>query len=231
MAQELHKYWPAKVEAKGLPNMKSINSVLAVLAFTGWASNASAIPISSADIVTVDGVEWAQVDLFSNLSWEDMSVVCPGGVCGPGTLNGYDMDGMVWATLADVYSLFNYYIGSDVLEVGGDSFYSEPDSTWAPLFLSEWRATITSNDPDWQGVDGFVSTSSGAIYAFSASLVDRDGATDNAIGSILPKADAHPTLGAFFYRASSGGGVSAPATLTLFSLALAVLGWARHKTA
>jgi hypothetical protein len=33
-----------------------------------------------ADTVTVDGKEWGQVDLFLNLSWDQINAVCPAGV-------------------------------------------------------------------------------------------------------------------------------------------------------
>jgi hypothetical protein len=32
------------------------------------------------DTVTVDGKEWGQVDLFLNLSWDQINAVCPAGV-------------------------------------------------------------------------------------------------------------------------------------------------------
>ena len=62
--------------------------------------------------VTVDGREWAQVEQFTNLSWNDINAICPEGACA-GTLNGYDMAGWTWASVGDVSALFNHYIGSD----------------------------------------------------------------------------------------------------------------------
>jgi hypothetical protein len=46
--------------------------------------------IDITDTVTVDGKVWAQVDLFTNLSWNDINAVCPEGACF-GILNGHDM--------------------------------------------------------------------------------------------------------------------------------------------
>jgi hypothetical protein len=89
-----------------------------VLAFAGWAGSVSAGPITGADIVTVDGTDWAQVDLFTDLSWNDINTVCPGGVCGAGTLNGYDMSGWEWASVSDLNSLFNGYLSAQ--GVSGD---------------------------------------------------------------------------------------------------------------
>ena len=53
----------------------------------------AAVPITGADTMTGDGTDWAQVDLFTNLSWNEINAYCPGGVCGTGSLNGNDMEG------------------------------------------------------------------------------------------------------------------------------------------
>jgi hypothetical protein len=91
------------------------------------------------DTVTVAGKEWAQVDLFTNLSWNQINAVCPEGVC-TGILNGYDMTGLTWASIDDINALFNYYIGSDILGPGPD-IYHEFDSEWAPAFFGDgWRS-------------------------------------------------------------------------------------------
>lgn len=79
--------------------------------------------------VTVDGKEWAQVDSFANLSWNDINAVCPEGVCS-GVLNGYDMTGWTWASFDDVSALFNHYIVTDEAEViqdcrAGDEFIND----------------------------------------------------------------------------------------------------------
>ncbi len=58
--------------------------------------------------VTVDGREWAQVDQFSNLSWNDINAVCPAGVCS-GILNGYNMTGWTWASVGEFEQLISAY--------------------------------------------------------------------------------------------------------------------------
>ncbi len=69
------------------------------------------------DIITVNGNEWLQPALFTNLSWNDINAVCPAGVCS-GELNGYDMTGWTWASIDDVNALFNSYqkAGKAILE-------------------------------------------------------------------------------------------------------------------
>jgi hypothetical protein len=76
--------------------MRSTGKIVAVMVFAAWSGSISAMPIT--DTVTADGKEWAQVDLFLNLSWYDINAVCPEGVCSDGgMLNGYDMTGWLWA--------------------------------------------------------------------------------------------------------------------------------------
>ena len=91
---------------------------------------------SEPDSIMVDGREWAQVDLFTNLTWDQINAVCPEGVCA-GILNGFDMTGWTWASLDDVNALFNYYIGSENLGPGPDC-YPEELFLWGPY--PEWAA-------------------------------------------------------------------------------------------
>jgi hypothetical protein len=109
------------------------------------------LPIT--DTVMVDDKEWAQADLFTNLSWYEINAVCPEQIC-DGQLNGYDMSG--WASVEDVHALFNYYVGYTALRGNSHSF-SEAGSLWAPEYYSDgWRPTppfsteyrLTS---DWHG--------------------------------------------------------------------------------
>jgi hypothetical protein len=95
------------------------------------------------DTVTVDGREWAQVDLFTNLSWYQISAVCPSGIC-VGVLNGHDMTGWIWASVDDINVLFNHYIGSDEMGPGPDVFfYKSSVSPWTTAFFNDgWRPTL-----------------------------------------------------------------------------------------
>lgn len=126
--------------------MKSIAILLAMLVLTGWTSALSAIPIAAADIVDVDEFEWAQVDLFTNLSWNDINAVCPNGTCGVGSLGGYSMFGWKWASADEVNSLFNYYISRDELGAGPDRFLEIESSGASALFLDGWRPTSVFSD-------------------------------------------------------------------------------------
>lgn len=91
------------------------------------------------DTISVAGGEWAQVDLFADLSWDDIKTVCPAGVCS-GVLNGFDMTGWMWASVEDLNSLFNHYIGFEALGPGPDSYAEGKNSEWAPAFFNDgWR--------------------------------------------------------------------------------------------
>lgn len=136
-------------------------------------------PITGADLVTVNGVEWAQPRLFDGVTWDDLNAICPDGVCmAGGILKGYDMTGWNWASIDDVIALFNSYIGAPVLVNGGDSF-EEVDSSWAPAFFGNgwipnlgglgyeglFAATRSISTVSSDGPDGFV-------YVYLAGIVD-----------------------------------------------------------
>jgi len=129
--------------------------------------------VCTEDIVVAVGKEWAQPDLFVNLDWNEINAVCPAGVCS-GMLQGYNMTGWIWASQNDLADLFNYYIGSDVLNWDmGYSQYNEMDSVWAPAFFADgWRATRYQDGvhPD---CIGWLSTEETAILGQYAEIFDR----------------------------------------------------------
>lgn len=76
------------------------------------------------DFVVINGQDWAQLNVFVGLTWNDFNAVCPGGVCG-GSLNGYDMTGWRWASVDELNTLFNTYVPSEfALGPGPDSYTS-----------------------------------------------------------------------------------------------------------
>ena len=100
------------------------------------------LPIT--DTITVLGTEWAQPSLFITLSWFDINLVCNasiGGACS-GILNGWNMDGWVWADLEAVTPLFNSYGVLPPLANSPDG-RSDFNTTWAPAFFSDgWNPTL-----------------------------------------------------------------------------------------
>jgi hypothetical protein len=110
-----------------------------------------AMPIT--DTVVVDGIEWAQVDLFNGVSWSELNAVCPAGACGSGSINDLSLAGWTWASMEDVNLLFNYYLqgagvsGSNLLGPGPDT-YSERGADWDDDFISAgWRSTYAFEPP------------------------------------------------------------------------------------
>jgi hypothetical protein len=87
------------------------------------------------DTVTFNGIVWAQADLFPNISANEMNAVCPRpeGLCS-GFLNGYDVNGWMWASVEDISDL--------LVSLGGPPLTYPPTyhdggtgSDWAPAFF------------------------------------------------------------------------------------------------
>ncbi|MEZ5572919.1 MAG: hypothetical protein R3E64_12980 [Halioglobus sp.] len=212
---------------------KVIKRILMVMAFA-WAGCAAAGSIT--DTVTVDGTEWAQVDLFVGLNWSDINVVCPAGVCGSGTLNGFEMEGWTWASIDDMNELFNYYIGFVALGPGPD-VYTDAVDAFAPAFFADgWRLTsvVLSASKVTEGYNAGSTQNLASMTAFRdaqgicnfvicGGLTDFDSAVTGKDEGIL----FGDGPGAWFVRRSTE--VPSPAMLPLFVLALAVLGFSRRK--
>lgn len=89
---------------------------------------------ASDDSITIGNREWAQPDMFTNLSWYDVAEACPSGECA-GTLNGIDVTGWTWASVNDVVDLFNTYGVTPAL-VGPGDYVSQSFTPWAALIFS-----------------------------------------------------------------------------------------------
>lgn len=200
---------------------KYLGKAVMALAMAWWAGSVAALPIT--DTVTVNGSEWAQVNLFSNISWASMNSVCPGGVCN-GELNGYDMTGWIWADTAAVTDLFNYYIGSPVLGVS-NTFYQQTPSVFAARFFADgWQATERPL-PGSNSTAGLVSDGS-----WHMSYIGDSGPLLNMSEAYIYR--SYPSqyvkaVGGWFVRAPDTG-VPAPASLALLMLGLCLLVFNRH---
>ncbi len=162
------------------------------------------------DTVIVGDNEWAQVDLFRANSWNFINAVCPGGICGTGSLSGYAMHGWTWASLEDVNGLFNHYLsaagvtGNDLLGPGPD-YYQEPeaDSAWAPAFFEDGWVPVNTRDPY---VYGWTSSTAPGFPDDGAAAILSDGDVpgleyDSARTNHRPPKTAYIAyLGAWFYR-------------------------------
>jgi hypothetical protein len=204
---------------------KFIGRLLVVLAF-GWAGNASAVPISAADIVNVGGQEWAQVDLFTSNSWNTINAQCPSGLClTTSTVNGYSLDGWTWASIDEVQSLFNTFTGQ---VASAPAVYSEQGSTWAPELLQLFNPTdflpgilsrVSGFTASLTGTNGYLGRVDDSLVFGPGDVVSTAVTTSPSFGSL--------TIGAWFVRDANQ--VPTPATIPLLGIALAALGFSRKR--
>ncbi len=126
----------------------AIRTVVLFFSFLLYSKALIAAPIL--DTVTIEGREWAQPDLFAGVTWNNINTVCPGGVCGSGLLNGWDMQGWMWASYADMAALFNPYVerdggnGEDLLSEFPDlyAFFFDENSFTSPTPYEFFEETL-----------------------------------------------------------------------------------------
>jgi hypothetical protein len=169
------------------------------------------IPGAITDTITVNGVEWAQPDLFTNLSWGEINQLCPiaeGGVCKKAVyeedrLNGYDMEGWTWASMDDVNGLFNYFLASagvtgDDLLSGQDYYYGYDYGGWGTAFFDAgFRGTFGP-----RFLDGLVSTLHDCCQAYVGRMQDFDDPEPDVAQVFFYESSRQPDVGAFFYRSA-----------------------------
>ncbi|CAA0102261.1 Uncharacterised protein [Halioglobus japonicus] len=217
--------------------MSKFNGLIIVgLIATIWADGVFAEPITAADIVTVNGREWAQPDLFLWEPWRSINETCPNQICsGVLTMNSgksFDMDGWIWASVDDVMDLFNTYGVSPALD--GSDRRNEWGSSWAPAFFADgWRRTVASFSYD--SIEGLVGGAQcehptvgiefpcnpGVVDRYSPSSMDEMG---NGIWIAFDR--SYYTIGAWMYRDPSM--VPLPSTVPLFAIALLALFYPRR---
>lgn len=188
----------------------------------------SAVPIT--DTVIVGSQEWAQVDLFTNVSWNTFNTQCPGGVClAESSTNGYDLAGWTWASIDTVQSLFNSFTEQPTEAPG---VFVQLNSSWAPIILSLFKPTYALS-PFSDILDGWSSTASNSDYSYIASVTDYKSAAaavnSDSVLTWHSRNNTRPQLyvGAWFVRDATPA--PAPETLALFGLGLASMWIARRK--
>jgi len=186
--------------------------------------------------VIVDGKDWFQPASFLDLSWNDIAGACNSttGSCS-GSLNGVNVTGATWASVAEVNDLFNSFLPSPELGPGPDIF-SEIDSLWAPDILTTFVPTLSGlSGFDAEVLAGFVRDTVGAPpSAFRFALVqDGTAATGEFSEDFLVTlfTDTNPeapvfAVGAFLYTPAQ---VPEPMLSTLLILGLGGLGLTRYR--
>jgi hypothetical protein len=230
-----------EVEAIGIDQFCEVRTMLrqfgrqlVVLIVAGWAGNIAAAQIT--DTVTVNGKDWAQVDLFIGLAWSDINNVCPGGVCGNSTLMGFDMLGWTWASTEDLNNLFNYYsVNSsnpvpNLLGPGPDYDLTESagPNSYAQLFFADgWRATSHI----FFGSHETMGRTSGSPAYFAGIGLAPSFITPSGISNMAGTnfSDSAWNPGAWFSRPDPAAAIPSPATFTLIPLGLAALGFSRRQ--
>jgi len=116
-----------------------------ILIASSHLSNAGLI--TTTDQVTVAGIQCAKTSIFSGLGWDLINAQCPGGKCtATSVLNGFDMDGWIWATFEEVANALNTFTAANNIRLndGVDTF--EYDSAWAPAILSSFGGHEDGDD-------------------------------------------------------------------------------------
>lgn len=201
-----------------------------ILIASSHLANAGLIPTTAQ--VTLDGKNWAKTSIFSGLSWNLINAQCPNGVCSATSeLNGFELDGWIWATSAEVQSVFNVFSLSNEFTLGDGSLYYSYRSTWAHVIVSifgKTASTQTSNElyglvsNEIRGYGQLLSV----IHNYNTlpSIPDRpepDVMWSTAWGKNL----ASTNISGWFYQAPA----SVPEPSTLAILALGMIGLASRR--
>jgi hypothetical protein len=153
----------------------------------------------------IDGKDWSQPNLFTGLSWSDISAVCnPGtGVC-EGNLNGIDVTGKTWASVDDVNGLFNSFLPLAAQLGPGPATSTESNSRGAPEFHSFFAPTLSYNS--LRSVSGITRTLAPLASAWHGTAQHSFG--DNINGAFTTaladtRSRASPEIGVWLYTTPS----------------------------
>lgn len=209
-----------------------------LLALPAWA-----IPIPDTQRVTVDGVTWAQVNLFFRLTWDEIDAQCPDGVCASGSVLGpWHMAGWTWAGPEEAAALLNYYLAnagvgsSDLLDPSDldDSYvtYDTRRAEWIKAIASDFRYTAYDHTGGYY-LSGWVAKGPGQRYLVDFQYFDPvlDLYRNRAAASSAARPD-QAGFGAWFYCADDCPplqSIVAPPVLPLVAVALAVLALGRRR--
>jgi len=131
--------------------------------------------ISITDFVTVNDKQWAQTDVLSNTSWDELNAACPPPThaCA-GVVSGVNLNGWTWASVEEVNTLFNHFIGSVELGEGPDGFTTPGEyDLWTQFIAAGWH--MNSISPGGVALfRGWTSTQVDTDYVYIGTVALRE---------------------------------------------------------
>lgn len=174
--------------------------LICILAMCLFVGSAAALPPTNT--VIVNGIEWAQVNDFTNLSWNQMNTQCPAGVCGASAvLNGVDLAGWTWASCSEVADLLfkalTPHPGGCVVTI------NEDNSAWAPNVFAIGFVQTQGSGSTGQ-VRGFSRTLFPNLIAAFTPLIENAAQTDIASTSVGREITSQVSyVGGWFFRSTA----------------------------
>jgi hypothetical protein len=186
----------------------------------------------TANAVIIDGKDWRQLTETTDVTWLIANSSCGSGRCS-GSIGDVSVDGWTWASNDDVRGLFDALIKPGTTQFPTVADYSAPmDPDIANTIGSVFAPTalFALGNFTYREVRGLTRSLSGAATTL-AYLMDNpfpNGLDIAGFDTAYPSNLAGPGTGLWLYR-PAGVDVPEPATLALFGLGLAGLGFMRRR--
>jgi hypothetical protein len=145
--------------------------------------------------------------LFVDLSWNQIEVQCPSGICSSSAvLNGYSMSGWTLASVDDVNALFSHYIGYDALGPGPDFVYASSWDGWGKLMFDDGFRLTLQEGSDGRAIEGLTASEVSVepdhvhVGVFVDSFSNNGGPDSARTYGSHGRDEAYGITGAWFYK-------------------------------